>query len=88
MAQNNIIFQKYSLSKDLEKIIETKEKLPISEIVKKVWKYIKDNDLQNPKDRRFILSDEKLKKIFPEEFLGFSMMKHIKQYIKKDELKD
>lgn len=40
------------------------DKLPRTEVVKKVWEYIKKNDLQNPKDKREILADEKLEKIF------------------------
>jgi upstream activation factor subunit UAF30 len=33
-------------------------------VVKKLWEYIKSNDLQNPKDRREILCDEKLRALF------------------------
>lgn len=35
-----------------------------SEVVKKIWEYIKLNNLQNPADRREIFCDDKLKKIF------------------------
>jgi chromatin remodeling complex protein RSC6 len=33
------------------------------DVTKYICKYIKDNDLQNPKDRREILADDKLKKL-------------------------
>jgi chromatin remodeling complex protein RSC6 len=33
------------------------------DVTKHICKYIKDNDLQNPKDRREILADDKLKKL-------------------------
>ena len=33
-------------------------------VVKKLWEYIKSNDLQNPKDRREILCDDKLRALF------------------------
>lgn len=35
-----------------------------SEVVSKTWDYIKKNKLQNPKDGREILADDKLEKIF------------------------
>jgi chromatin remodeling complex protein RSC6 len=37
--------------------------LPRTEVVKRMWAYIKANDLQNPKDRREILCDEKLQNL-------------------------
>lgn len=41
--------------------------MPRSEVVKKLWVYIKANNLQDPKDKRMINADEKLKKIFSGE---------------------
>ncbi len=38
--------------------------LPRTQVVKKIWDYIKKNNLQNPKNRRNILADTKLKAIF------------------------
>jgi upstream activation factor subunit UAF30 len=38
--------------------------LPRSEVVKKLWVYIKKNDLQDAKNRRNINADENLKKVF------------------------
>jgi len=35
-----------------------------AEVIKGIWKYIKDNDLQNPKDRREIILDKRMKKVF------------------------
>nr|GFD57723.1 hypothetical protein [Tanacetum cinerariifolium] len=32
------------------------EKLPRSEVISKVWAYIKSNDLQNPENKREILA--------------------------------
>ena len=34
-----------------------------TEVTKRIWAYIKENELQNPKDRREILCDEKLSKV-------------------------
>ena len=38
--------------------------LPRTEIVKKIWDYIKKNNLQDKKNRRMINADAKLKPIF------------------------
>ena len=38
--------------------------VPRTEAVKKIWAYIRKHDLQNPKNRRNILADDKLKAVF------------------------
>ncbi len=35
-----------------------------TEVVKKIWTYIKKHNLQNPKNKRNILADDKLQKVF------------------------
>ncbi|MGC2596031.1 MAG: type I DNA topoisomerase [Rhabdochlamydiaceae bacterium] len=50
------------LSKELEEIVDAKE-LSRPEVVKKVWDYIKKHQLQDPKNKRLIVPDEKLSKV-------------------------
>jgi upstream activation factor subunit UAF30 len=38
--------------------------MPRSEVVKKLWVYIKGKNLQDPKNKRNINADENLKKVF------------------------
>ena len=38
--------------------------LPRTEVVSKVWEYIKANNLQNPANKREILADDKLRAVF------------------------
>ncbi len=38
--------------------------LPRTEVVKKIWVYIKKHNLQDPKNKRNINADDKLKKVF------------------------
>ena len=38
--------------------------MPRTEVVKKVWDYIKKNNLQDPKERRNINADENLRAVF------------------------
>ncbi|MCA9388540.1 hypothetical protein KC644_02135 [Candidatus Berkelbacteria bacterium] len=35
-----------------------------SEVTKKIWAYIKENNLQDPENKRNIVADEKLKAVF------------------------
>ncbi|HEY4215487.1 MAG TPA: SWIB/MDM2 domain-containing protein [Gemmatimonadaceae bacterium] len=38
--------------------------MPRTEITKKLWGYIKKNNLQDPKERRMIVADDKMKPVF------------------------
>ncbi|KAJ1662513.1 hypothetical protein IW140_005489 [Coemansia sp. RSA 1813] len=40
-----------------------------TDVVKNLWKYIKEHNLQDPEDKRYILCDDKLKDIFQTERL-------------------
>ena len=50
-------------SKELAAIVGTKD-LPRTQVVKKIWEYIKKHKLQDAKDRRLIIADAKLKPVF------------------------
>ena len=64
MAKPNSAFMKpMNLSEDLEAVVG-KGPMPRSEVVKALWAYIKKHDLQNPKNKRNIMADDKLKKVF------------------------
>jgi upstream activation factor subunit UAF30 len=64
MAKTNSAFMKpMNVSPDLT-VIVGKGPMPRSEVVKKLWVYIKKNNLQDPKDKRNINADESLKKVF------------------------
>jgi chromatin remodeling complex protein RSC6 len=60
-----------------------KDDLPRSEIVSKMWDHIKKNNLQNPENKREILADDKLEKIFgAKKVTMFEMNKHISKHVK------
>ncbi|XP_022947277.1 upstream activation factor subunit UAF30-like isoform X1 [Cucurbita moschata] len=47
-----------------------------SEVVKRMWDYMKQNNLQDPSDKRRIICDEKLKELFDvDSFNGFTVSK-------------
>ncbi len=64
MAEKTSAFMKpLTVSADLAAVVG-KGPLPRSEVVKKLWVYIKSNNLQDPKNKRNINADEALKKVF------------------------
>ena len=40
------------------------EPLPRTEVTKKIWEYIRSNNLQDPKNKTMIRADDKLREIF------------------------
>lgn len=52
-----------NISDDLAAVVG-KGPMPRSEVTKKIWDYIKKNDLQDPKNKRNINADDKLVKVF------------------------
>lgn len=64
--------------------------LPRPEVVKKLWEYIKAHNLQDPKDKRFILCDEKLHNVFNRPRINcFKMAKYMSAHVyKKEDLSD
>ncbi|GAB2224833.1 hypothetical protein Droror1_Dr00005610 [Drosera rotundifolia] len=65
------------LSDALVRFLGTGEtQLPRCDVVKRMWEYIKQNNLQDPSDKRVIICDEKLKELFDvESFKGFTVTK-------------
>ncbi len=60
-----------------------KDMLPRGQVVSKVWEYIRAHNLQNPKDKREILADAKLKKVFGrDKCTMFEMNKYLAQHLK------
>ena len=71
-------------SKELAEIVGSKP-LPRTEVVKKLWVYNKKHYLQNPKNRRNIIADAKLKPVFggKKEVSMFEMTKLVSLHLKK-----
>ena len=57
--------------------------LPRTELTKKLWDYIKSNDLQNPSNKREIIADDKLKAVFDgkEKVSMFEMTKLVSNHV-------
>ena len=64
MAKANAAFMKpLTVSSELAAVVG-KGPLPRSEVVKKLWEYIRRNNLQDPSNKRNINADDKLKAVF------------------------
>ena len=70
-------------SKELGVIVGN-DALPRSEVISKVWDYIKSKNLQNPENKREILADAELQKVFGrDKCTMFEMNKYISQHLTK-----
>ena len=68
-------------SADLAAIVGSSP-LPRSQVVSKVWDHIRKNNLQNPQNKREIVADDKLKKIFGKDRCSmFEMNKHLSKHL-------
>jgi chromatin remodeling complex protein RSC6 len=64
MEKTNSAFMKpMTVSADLAAVVGAGP-MPRSEVVKKLWEYIKKNNLQDPANKRNINADANLKKVF------------------------
>jgi chromatin remodeling complex protein RSC6 len=57
--------------------------MPRTEAVKKIWVYIRNNKLQDSKNRRMINADDKLKAVFGgiSQVSMFDMAKHLSRHL-------
>lgn len=80
---NPALLKPLTLSPELEAVVGAGP-LPRSQVVKKLWEYIKKHDLQNPANKRNILADEKLKVLFggKGEVTMFEMTKIVSPHMK------
>ncbi len=63
MAKGSALSKPLKLSSEIEAVVG-KGPMARSEVVKKLWDYIKKNKLQDAKNRRNINADDKLKTVF------------------------
>ena len=73
-----------TISPELSAVVG-KGPMPRSEVVKKLWAYIKKNGLQDKKNKRNINADENLKKVFSGKSVVnmFEMTKLVSKHLSK-----
>lgn len=82
MAKANSAFMKpMNVSSDLSAVVG-KGPMPRSEVVKKLWDYIRKNKLQDASNKRNINADDKLKPIFGKSQVNmFEMTKLVSKHL-------
>ncbi|MEO8715848.1 MAG: SWIB/MDM2 domain-containing protein [Acetobacteraceae bacterium] len=80
--KNNALQQPLQPSPELAAVVGAGP-LARGQVVSKMWEYIRAHNLQNPADRREILADDKLRKVFGKDKVTmFEMNKHLAQHLK------
>ncbi|KAL4232149.1 hypothetical protein ACF0H5_009724 [Mactra antiquata] len=80
---NNAYSKPCVLSSALAELMGT-DQLARNEVVKKMWEIVRERKLLDPKDRRFMLCDEQLQKIFGRKRVQmFVMMKYLTSHIRE-----
>ena len=69
-------------SEDLAQVVGSKP-IPRTEVVKKLWAYIRKNNLQDAKERRMINADDKLSPVFggKKQVSMFEMTKLVNKHL-------
>ena len=81
-GRGNALQKPLQPSEELAAVIGSRP-LPRGQVVSKMWEYIRSHNLQNPEDRREILADDKLTKVFGKDKVTmFEMNKHLTRHLK------
>ena len=76
-----------NVSNKLAAIIGTKsgEKISRPQVVKRLWAYLKEHNLQDPENKQFFTPDAKMEPVFGNERMkAFSMSKYLKEHLTAD----
>jgi upstream activation factor subunit UAF30 len=82
-APNAAFMKPMTIGEALQPIVG-KDPLPRSEVIKRLWAYIKKHNLQDPKEKRNINGDAALQKVFggKKTVSMFEMAKHVNNHLK------
>merc|ERR1712106_1206813 len=73
-----------NISPELAKIIGTKKGEQVSwpQVIKKLWAYLKEKNLQDPTNKQFFTADKTMEPIFgTKRQKCFGMSKHLKEHL-------
>ncbi|KAK6091253.1 hypothetical protein MT418_008225 [Batrachochytrium dendrobatidis] len=84
-SRRNIRQHLFGTSNSLAQLLGTTDPISRIDLNKQLWHYIKEHNLQDPIDRRFILCDEKLKAVMKSKRVNmFSMNKKLSNHLYSD----
>ena len=73
-----------TVSKELAAIIDTAkgEKISRPQVVKRLWAYLKEKNLQDPENKRYFTPDARMEPVFGSERIkAFSMSKYLGEHL-------
>jgi chromatin remodeling complex protein RSC6 len=77
----NALQKPLQLSEELAAVIGAGP-LPRGQVVSKIWEYIRSHNLQNPENRREIVADDQLRKVFGKDKVTmFEMNKYLAAHL-------
>jgi upstream activation factor subunit UAF30 len=77
----NALQKPLQLSEELAAVIGAGP-LPRGQVVSKIWEYIRSHNLQNPENRREIVADDQLRRVFGKDKVTmFEMNKHLAAHL-------
>ena len=77
----NALQKPLQLSEELTAVIGAGP-LPRGQVVSKIWEYIRSHNLQNPENRREIVADDQLRRVFGKDKVTmFEMNKHLAAHL-------
>jgi len=83
MSKQSALKRPVQISDALAEIVG-KGPMPRTEVTKRLWKYIKEKNLQDPKERRQINPDQKLGKVIGNQQIDmFQMTKKVSSHLKE-----
>ncbi|MCX6990185.1 MAG: SWIB/MDM2 domain-containing protein [Chlamydiae bacterium] len=81
LAAESKFMQPMKVSEELSAVVG-KGPLPRTEVTKKLWAYIKENNCQDTKNKRFINPDDKLAKVLGKTSINmFEMTKLVSKHL-------
>jgi chromatin remodeling complex protein RSC6 len=82
-APNAAFMRPMTIGEALHSIVGN-QPIPRSEVIKRLWAYIKKHNLQDPKEKRNINADAALQKVFggKKTVSMFEMTKHVNNHLK------
>jgi len=63
------------ISDDLMNLLSCKKMMARTDVVKRMWEYIREHNLQNPQDKREIILDSRMKEVFKVD--NFTMFRYV-----------
>lgn len=83
VKKNSAFMKPVQLSEALAKVVGKPGPMPRTEVVKKLWEYIKKHGLQDDKNRRMINPDEALSAVLGKKQINmFEMTKQVSKHLK------